>query len=143
MVSFSSGELVGRLPTVFTNPGTFLSPKSKDKGKHASKDENKRTVRLRLLPNGAQERRLRRIADATARLWNELNYARLVQFRESGMVDFKGTEHEFYHKYKNKLGVNAGQVVRVTRRVTLRVSTRKYRSRSQGAITRLSITQKP
>ncbi|MFP3236234.1 MAG: hypothetical protein RXR10_02140 [Vulcanisaeta sp.] len=131
----SSGELVGRLPTVFTNPGT---PSFRKK-----KDENKRTVRLRLLPNGAQERRLRRIADATARLWNELNYARLVQFRESGMVDFKGTEHEFYHKYKNKLGVNAGQVVRVTRRVTLRVSTRKYRSRSQGAITRLSITQKP
>jgi len=27
------------------------------------------------------------------------------------MVDFKGTEHEFYHKYKDKLGVNAGQVI--------------------------------
>ena len=70
-----------------------------------------RTVRLRLLPSGAQERRLRRLADATAKLWNELNYARLMQYREAGAVDFKGTEHEFYHKYKGVLGVNAGQVI--------------------------------
>jgi putative transposase len=70
-----------------------------------------RTVRLRLLPNGAQERKLRRIADATAKLWNELNYARLTQFRASGKIDFKGTGRELYHKYKDKLGVNAGQVI--------------------------------
>ncbi|MFP3195029.1 MAG: transposase, partial [Caldivirga sp.] len=67
-----------------------------------------RTVRLRLLPNGAEERKLMRIADATAKLWNELNYARLIQFRASGKVDFKGTGRELYHKYKDKLGVNAG-----------------------------------
>jgi len=70
-----------------------------------------RTVRLRLLPSGAQEKKLRRIADAAARLWNELNYTRLVQFRASGKVDFKGTGHELYHKYKSVLGVNAGQVI--------------------------------
>ena len=70
-----------------------------------------RTVRLRLLPNGAQECKLRRIADSTARLWNELNYARLVQFRESGKINFKGTGHEFYHRHKDGLGVNAGQVI--------------------------------
>ena len=69
----SSGELVGRLPTVFANPGTEFS-KSRGKGKR-KQDENRRTVRLRLLPSGSQERRLRRIADATAKLWNELNYA--------------------------------------------------------------------
>ena len=40
-----------------------------------------------------------------------MNYARLVQFRESGMVDFKGTGYEFYHRYRDRLGVNAGQVV--------------------------------
>jgi len=101
---------VGRLPTVFTTPGT-KSSKSKGKGKHASKDGNKRTVRLRLLPSGSQERKLRRIADAVARLWNELNYTRLVQYRESGEIDFKGTEHEFYYKYNSVLGVNAGQVI--------------------------------
>jgi putative transposase len=70
---------------------------------------------------------LRRIADAAAKLWNELNYARLVQYREGGRVDFKGTGYEFYHRYRDRLGVNAGQVVRVTRRVTLRAFARKYR----------------
>jgi len=56
---------------------------------------------------------LRRIADAAARLWNELNYTRLVQFRTMGKIDFKGTEHELYHRYKGRLGVNAGQVIRL------------------------------
>jgi len=54
-----------------------------------------RTVRLRLLPNGAQERRLRKLADATAKLWNELNYARLIQFRAMGKIDFKERSMNF------------------------------------------------
>ncbi|NAZ28312.1 MAG: transposase [Caldivirga sp.] len=70
-----------------------------------------RTVRLRLLPNGAQERKLRRIADATAKLWNELNYARLTQYRTLGKIDFKGTGRELYHRFNAVLGVNAGQVI--------------------------------
>ncbi len=98
-------EPVGRYPTVSTNPGTPSSSKPR-KG-------DVRTVRLRLLPSGSQERKLRKLADATAKLWNELNYARLIQFRVSGKVDFKGTEHEFYYRYKGVLGVNAGQVVRL------------------------------
>ncbi|MFP3311140.1 MAG: hypothetical protein RXO26_04875, partial [Caldivirga sp.] len=107
-------EPVGRYPTVSTNPGTpSSSPKLKRGRKSRNGNEEMRTVRLRLLPSGSQERRLRRIADATARLWNELNYARLIQWRESKHVDFKGTEHEFYHKYKSVLGVNAGQVIRL------------------------------
>jgi putative transposase len=73
-----------------------------------------RTVRLRLLPSGSQKRKLWRIADAAAKLWNELNYTRLMQFRASGRVDFKGTGHEFYHRYNVMLGVNAGQVVRLS-----------------------------
>jgi len=96
-------EPVGRLPTLFTNPGTPSSSKPR-KG-------DVRTVRLRLLPSGSQERRLRKLADAAAKLWNELNYARLVQFRMMGKIDFKGTGREHYHKYKGKLGVNAGQVI--------------------------------
>ncbi len=96
-------EPVGRSPTLFTTPGTSSSRKQKE--------GDKRTVRLRLLPNGSQERKLRKLADATAKLWNELNYARLMQYRASGKVDFKGTGHEFYHRYKGRLGVNAGQVV--------------------------------
>jgi len=99
-------EPVGRYPTLFTTLGTqSYTPKQKN--------GNIRTVRLRLLPNGSQERKLRRIADAVAKLWNELNYARLVQYRESGEVDFKGTGHEYYHKYNSVLGVNAGQVIRL------------------------------
>jgi len=106
-------EPVGRLPTLFTNPGTPSSSTPKSKGRK-SRNEEMRTVRLRLLPNGPQERRLRKLADATARLWNELNYTRLMQFRMMGKIDFKGTEHEFYHKYRDRLGVNAGQVVRLS-----------------------------
>ncbi len=96
-------EPVGRYPTLTTNPGTPSHPKPR-KG-------DVRTVRLRLLPSGAQERRLRKLADATAKLWNELNYVRLVQFRVSGKIDFKGTGRELYHRYNAVLGVNAGQVV--------------------------------
>jgi len=98
-------EPVGRLPTIFASPGTlsFSTPKQKN--------GNVRTVRLRLLPNGSQERKLRRIADTAAKLWNGLNYARLIQFRASGKINFKDTGHEFYHRYKDKLGVNAGQVI--------------------------------
>jgi putative transposase len=105
-------EPVGRYPTLFTNPGTPSSPRSKrSRWKLRNGNEEMRTVRLRLLPNGAQECKLRRIADSTARLWNELNYARLIQFRASGKVDFKGTGRELYHRYKGRLGVNAGQVI--------------------------------
>jgi putative transposase len=96
-------EPVGRYPTLFTIPGTSSSRKQKE--------GDKRTVRLRLLPSGSQERKLRRLADATAKLWNELNYTRLMQYRALGKVDFKGTGHELYHKYKSALGVNAGQVI--------------------------------
>jgi Transposase and inactivated derivatives len=96
-------EPVGRYPTLFTNPGTPSSSKPR-KG-------DVRTVRLRLLPSGAQERKLRKLADAAAKLWNELNYTRLMQFRASGKVNFKDTEHEFYHRYNSVLGVNAGQVI--------------------------------
>jgi len=105
-------EPVGRSPTLFTNPGTPSSSTPKSKGRKSKNgNEEMRTVRLRLLPNGPQERRLRKLADATAKLWNELNYARLIQFRASGKVDFKGTGREFYHKYNAVLGVNAGQVI--------------------------------
>jgi len=100
-------EPVGRLPTLFTTLGT-RSSRARGKG---DKEQNRRTVRLRLLPNGTQERKLRRIADATARLWNELNYARLVQYRASGKVNFKDTGHEFYYRFNAVLGVNAGQVI--------------------------------
>jgi len=105
-------EPVGRSPTVSTNPGTLSSPPKLKRGrKLRNGNEEMRTVRLRLLPSGAQEKKLRRIADAAARLWNELNYTRLVQYRALGKVNFKDTEHEFYHRFNSVLSVNAGQVI--------------------------------
>jgi len=105
-------EPVGRYPTLFTNPGTLSSPPKLKRGrKLRNGNDEMRTVRLRLLLNGTQERKLRRIADATAKLWNELNYTRLTQYRTLGKIDFKGTGRELYHKYKDRLGVNAGQVI--------------------------------
>jgi putative transposase len=80
-------------------------------GVYEVKYTNVRTNVVRLLPNGAQERRLRRLADACARLWNELNYERRQQFFNHQHVDFKGTWVKYYGKYKNVLGVNAQAVL--------------------------------
>jgi len=37
---------------------------------------SKRTIVVRLLPNGFQERKLRRLANTSAKLFNEINYER-------------------------------------------------------------------
>jgi len=66
---------------------------------------------VRLLPSGAQERRLRRLADISAKLWNELNFERRRQFFSGKGVDFKGTWSKYYEKYKRILGVNAQAVL--------------------------------
>ena len=73
--------------------------------------KNKRTNVVRLLPNGHQERKLRRLADITAKLYNELNYERRQQFFRGEKVDFKGTWDKYYEKYKGVLGVNAQAVM--------------------------------
>jgi transposase len=65
---------------------------------------NRRTNVVRLLPNGAQERKLRKLADTTARLYNELNYERRQQFFNGEGVDLKGTWDKYYEKYKGILG---------------------------------------
>jgi len=66
---------------------------------------------VRLLPNGFQERKLRRLADASAKLFNELNYERRQQFFRGEKVDFEGTWGKCYEKYKEELGVNAQAVM--------------------------------
>jgi putative transposase len=80
-------------------------------GVYEVKYRNRRTNVVRLLPNGAQERRLRKLADACARLWNELNYERRQQFFNHQRVDFRGTWSKYYEKYKGLLGVNAQAVL--------------------------------
>jgi len=67
---------------------------------------------VRLLPNGFQERKLRRLADISAKLFNEINYERRQQFFHGGKVDLKGTYDKYYGKYKDELGsANAQQVL--------------------------------
>ena len=67
---------------------------------------------VRLLPNGFQERKLRRLADTSAKLFNEVNYERRQQFFHEGRVDFKGTYDKYYGKYRGELGsANAQQVL--------------------------------
>ena len=53
--------------------------------------KNRRTNVVRLLPNGFQERKLRRLADISAKLFNEINYERSQEFFREGRVNFKGT----------------------------------------------------
>jgi putative transposase len=92
----------GRGPTPPAIPGG---------GIHEVKYTNVRTNVVRLLPNGYQERRLRRLADACARLYNEVNYERRQQFFQHQRVDFRGTWDKYYNMYKKILGVNAQAVL--------------------------------
>jgi len=74
--------------------------------------KNRRTNVVRLLPNGFQERKLRRLADTSTKLFNEVNYERRQQFFREGRVNFKGTYDKYYGKYKDELGsANAQQVL--------------------------------
>ena len=73
--------------------------------------KNRRTNVVRLLPNGFQERKLRRLANISAKLFNEVNYERRQQFFRGEKVDFKCTYRKYYEKYKSILGVNAQQVL--------------------------------
>jgi len=83
------------------------SPAIPGEGVYEVKYTNVRTNVVRLLPNGYQERKLRRLADVSARLWNEVNYERRRQFFQQHRVDFKSTWDKYYNKYKGLLGVNA------------------------------------
>jgi len=81
----SSGQFLGnggRGPTSPAIPG---------EGIKEIKCTNKRSNVVRLLPNGFQERKLRRLANASAKLFNEVNYEGRQEFFHGGKVDFEGT----------------------------------------------------
>jgi len=101
----SSGQLLGH------EEREPISPAIPEEGVYEVKYENKRTNVIRLLPNGFQERKLRKLADASARLFNEVNYERRQQFFRGEEVDFKTTWDKYYEKYKDVLGVNAQAVL--------------------------------
>lgn len=76
---------------------------------------------MRLLLNGAQERKLRRLADAASRPWNEPNYERrqeCFEERRRGLselaslryVDFDGTRKRIVPRYTEILGADAWEV---------------------------------
>jgi len=103
-----------------SSPGQFLGneerrpipPAIPGEGIKEIEFKNRRTNVIRLLPNGFQERKLRRLADASAKLFNEINYERRQQFFHGGRVDFEGTYDKYYGKYKDELGsANTQQVI--------------------------------
>ena len=64
----------------------------------------KRTVTVKLQPSKEQEKALLELAQATAIIWNKINYERLKQFKEFGKIDFVGTEKQAYHTFKGWIG---------------------------------------
>jgi putative transposase len=101
----SSGQLLGyegREP---------ISPAIPEGGIREVKYAGRRTNVIRLLPSGAQGRKLRRLASISARLFNEVNYERRQQFFHGEKVDLEGTWDRCYERYRRALGVNAQAVL--------------------------------
>ena len=85
----SSGQLPGEWePT----PSAML-----EEGTYEVECSNRRTNVLCLLPNGFQERKLRKLANLSAKLLNQLNYESRQQFLQR-RVDFKATWDEYYEQ---------------------------------------------
>ena len=72
----------------------------------------KRTNVVKLVMDEDMHRRLKDLAIATAKCWNEVNWLRMRQFKRGDRVNFYETEKEVYRKYKHMLKVNAQQVAR-------------------------------
>jgi len=64
----------------------------------------KRAVTVKLQPSKAQEKALLELTQATAIIWNKINYERLKQFKKFGKIDFATTEKEAYHTFKGWIG---------------------------------------
>jgi len=63
----------------------------------------KRSVTVKLQPSKDQEKILFELANATAVIWNKINYERLKQFKQ-GKIDFATTEKEAYYTFKDWIG---------------------------------------
>jgi len=88
-----------------------IPPAIPGEGIYEVKYTSRRTNVVRLLPNGFQGRKLRRLASISAKLFNEVNYERRQQFFCGEKVDFEGTWDKYYEKYRSALGVNAQAVI--------------------------------
>mgnify|MGYP001626265219 CR=1 FL=1 len=105
-MALSTGKLLGD-----EEWGPTFTPTMPVESVYEVEYSNKRANVVRLLPNGFQERKLRRLANISANLFNEVNYERRKQFFHEKKVDFKATWVKYYKKYKGKLGVNAQAVL--------------------------------
>ncbi|MFP3283193.1 MAG: transposase, partial [Nitrososphaeria archaeon] len=101
----SSGQLLGH------EEREPISPAIPEGGIYEVKYTNRRTNVVRLLLNGFQERKVRRLANTSTKLFNEVNYERRQRFFHGEKVDFKGTWDKYYEKYREELGVNAQAVM--------------------------------
>ena len=110
-----------RLPLIFMMP-SFGQPIQNEErepislaipgeGIREAEFRNRRTNVVRLLPNGFQERKLKKLANLSAKLYNELNCERRQQFFQQQRIDLKSTWSKYYGKYRKKLGVNAQAVM--------------------------------
>ncbi|MFP3209770.1 MAG: transposase, partial [Nitrososphaeria archaeon] len=88
-----------------------IPPAIPEGGIREVKYTNRRANVVRLLPSGAQGRKLRRLASVSARLFNEVNYERRQQFFQQQHVDLERTWDRYYERYKGILGVNAQAVL--------------------------------
>lgn len=68
----------------------------------------KRTNTFALAPTEKQHQRLLEIADACARLWNELNYRRRQSFFK-GKINWESKD--LYDKYKSMVGSTTAQQI--------------------------------
>ena len=59
---------------------------------------------VKLQPSKEQEEILFELAYACAVIWNKINYERLKQFKEFGVIDFASTEKETYYTFKDWVG---------------------------------------
>ena len=70
-----------------------------------------RTSIVRLLPNKSTEAKLKALCSISSKLWNEVTYARRMQFFAKKKVDLKTTYKEFQEKYKKLIGIVTAQQV--------------------------------
>ena len=70
-----------------------------------------RTSVVRLKPGKKQEEQLKLLCSISAKLWNEVTYARRQQFFTNKVVDLLGTYKEFYEKYSKLIGPDTAQAI--------------------------------
>ena len=71
----------------------------------------KRTSVFSLIPDKDTEAKLKALCSLSSKLWNEVNYARRLQFFGNKGVDLKGTYKEFYERYKKLIGSATAQQI--------------------------------